>query len=104
MSSGFARHFLNFSGKRTCPVEFPLAIAAWSSEPDPPAASDTRSATTLNEKDEVSSRLSRPAVGPERTRISCHAAMDEAACAPFRKEGRMKCTNATKIKRKSGVA
>jgi hypothetical protein len=53
---------------------------------------------------EVSSRLSRAAVGPERTRTSCHAAMDEAACAPFRKEGRMKCTNATKIKRKSGVA
>jgi hypothetical protein len=52
----------------------------------------------------LSSRLSRPAVGPERTRISCHAAMDEAACAPFRKEGRMKCTNATKIKGKSRVA
>src|ERR1700723_2444133 len=28
MSSGFARHFLNFSGKRTCLVEFPLAIAS----------------------------------------------------------------------------
>jgi hypothetical protein len=26
MSSGFARHFLNFSGKRTCFVEFLLAI------------------------------------------------------------------------------
>jgi hypothetical protein len=41
---------------------------------------------------------------PERTRISCHAALDKAACAPFRKEGRMTCTNATKIHRKSGVA
>ena len=38
------------------------------------------------------------------TRISCHAALDKAACAPFRKEGRMKCTNATKFHRKSGVA
>jgi hypothetical protein len=48
-------------------------------------------------QDELSSR-------PERTRISCHAALDMAACAPFRKEGRMKCINATKINRKSGVA
>src|ERR1700722_17113819 len=36
---------------------------------------------------DVSSRLSRPAVGLERTRISCHAALDKFACAPFRKEG-----------------
>jgi hypothetical protein len=48
-------------------------------------------------QDELSSR-------PERTRISCNAALDKAACAPFRKEGRMKRTNATKIHRKSGVA
>ncbi len=48
-------------------------------------------------QDELSSR-------PERTRISCHAALDKAACAPFRKEGRMKWTNATKVSRKSGVA
>jgi hypothetical protein len=41
---------------------------------------------------------------PERTRISCHAALIKTACAPFRKEGRMKCTNATKVHRKSGVA
>jgi hypothetical protein len=41
---------------------------------------------------------------PERTRISCHAALDKATCAPFRKEGRMNCTNATKFHRKSGVA
>jgi hypothetical protein len=26
---------------------------------------------------------------PERTRISCHAALDKTACALFRKEGRM---------------
>jgi hypothetical protein len=31
----------------------------------------------------LSSRLPRRAVGPERTRISCHATLDEAACAPF---------------------
>jgi hypothetical protein len=41
---------------------------------------------------------------PQRTRISCHATLDEAAYAPFRKEGRMKCVNATKSNRKSGVA
>jgi hypothetical protein len=41
---------------------------------------------------------------PERTRISCHAAPDKAAYAPFRKEGRMNCNNATKSNRKSGVA
>jgi hypothetical protein len=41
---------------------------------------------------------------PKRTRISCHAALDKAAYAPFRKEGRMKCDNATKSNRKSGVA
>jgi hypothetical protein len=46
-------------------------------------------------QDELSSR-------PERTRISCHTALDKAARAPFRKEGRMKCTNATKFHRKSG--
>jgi hypothetical protein len=46
-------------------------------------------------QEELSSR-------PERTRISCYAALDMAACAPFRKEGRMKCINATKINRKSG--
>jgi hypothetical protein len=38
-----------------------------------------------------------PFVIPERTRISCHAVLDKAACAPFRREGRMKCTNATKF-------
>jgi hypothetical protein len=41
---------------------------------------------------------------PKRTRISCHAALDKATCAPFRKEGRMKCINATKFHRKSGGA
>jgi hypothetical protein len=46
---------------------------------------------------EVSSR-------PERTRISCHAALDKTTCAPFRKEGRMKSTSATRFHRKSGVA
>jgi hypothetical protein len=35
-------------------------------------------------------------------RISCHAALDEAASAPFRKERRMKFAKATKFHRKSG--
>jgi hypothetical protein len=41
---------------------------------------------------------------PKRTRISCHAAPDKAACAPFFKERRMMFANATKVYRKSGVA
>jgi hypothetical protein len=41
---------------------------------------------------------------PERTRISCHAALDMATCAAFIKESRMKIANATKLHRKSGVA
>jgi hypothetical protein len=48
--------------------------------------------------------LSRRAVGPERTRISCHAALDMATCAAFIKESRMKINSATKLNRKSGVA
>jgi hypothetical protein len=40
----------------------------------------------------------------DRTRISCHAALDIAACAAFVKESSMKCANATKFHRKSGVA
>jgi len=46
----------------------------------------------------------RRAVGPERTRISCHAGLDKAACAPFFKERRMMFANATNFYRKSGVA
>ena len=41
---------------------------------------------------------------PERTRISCHAALDKAARAAFIKESRMKFTSATKFNRKSGGA
>jgi hypothetical protein len=41
---------------------------------------------------------------PERTRISCRAALDMATCAAFVKESRMKIANATKLNRKSGVA
>ena len=41
---------------------------------------------------------------PERSRSSCHAAPDKAACAPFRKERRMKFANAIKFHRKSGGA
>ena len=36
------------------------------------------------------------------TRISCHAALDEAARAPFGKERRMKFAKATTFNRKSG--
>ena len=41
---------------------------------------------------------------PERTRISCHAAPDRAACAALRKESRIKFVNAINLDRKSGVA
>jgi hypothetical protein len=41
---------------------------------------------------------------PERTRISCHAALEEAAYAPFREERRMKFAEATNLHRKSGGA
>ena len=40
----------------------------------------------------------------DRTRISCHAALETTTCAAFSKESRMKCANATKFHRKSGVA
>ncbi len=45
-----------------------------------------------------------PLCHPERTRISCHAAPDTIACAPFSKERRMEFANATKFYRKSGAA
>jgi hypothetical protein len=38
------------------------------------------------------------------TRISCYAALDTTACAPFFKERRMMFANATNINRKSGGA
>jgi hypothetical protein len=41
---------------------------------------------------------------PERTRISCHAALDGAACAPFFKERRMMFVSATDFYRKFGAA
>jgi hypothetical protein len=41
---------------------------------------------------------------PKRTRISCHAALERTACAPFRKERRMDFAEATNLHRKSGVA
>jgi hypothetical protein len=40
----------------------------------------------------------------KRTRISCHAAPDRTACAPFSKERHIKFANATKFNRKSGEA
>jgi hypothetical protein len=50
----------------------------------------------------VSRTLSGRCFSTERTRISCHAALDTATCAAFVKESRMKIVNATKLKRKSG--
>jgi hypothetical protein len=52
----------------------------------------------------LSSRPSRRAVEPERTRISCHAALDMAACVAFRKECRMEFAKVTDLDRKSRVA
>ena len=37
-----------------------------------------------------------------RTRISCHAALERTACAPFHEERRMQLIEATKFHRKSG--
>jgi hypothetical protein len=37
-----------------------------------------------------------------RTRISCHAALERTACAPFHEERRMKLTDAAKLHRNSG--
>src|SRR5271155_3318418 len=37
-----------------------------------------------------------------RTRISCHAALERTACAPFHEERRMQLIEATKFYRKSG--
>jgi len=47
--------------------------------------------------------LACPGVPWDRTRISCHAALDIAACAAFVKESSIKCANATKFHRKSGL-
>jgi hypothetical protein len=41
---------------------------------------------------------------PERTRISCHAALDKTTYVAFIKESRMKFASATNFYRKSGVA
>jgi hypothetical protein len=37
------------------------------------------------------------------TPISCHAVLERSACAPFIKERRMECVNATTLRRKSGT-
>jgi hypothetical protein len=52
----------------------------------------------------LSATLSFLSSRPERTRISCHAAPDKTAYAPFFKERRMVFANATNFYRKSGVA
>ena len=47
----------------------------------------------------VGYHASRPPLssGPERTRISCHAAQDATTCAAFIKEGRVKFASATNL-------
>jgi hypothetical protein len=36
------------------------------------------------------------------TPISCHAVLERSACAPFTKERRVECINATSLRSKSG--
>jgi hypothetical protein len=45
-----------------------------------------------------------PSTTEDQTRISCHAALDIAACAVFVTESRMRFVNATEFHRKSGEA
>jgi hypothetical protein len=58
----------------------------------------------LQLEDELSSRLSRRAVGPKRTQISYLAALATTTYAAFRRERRMKFASANKFHRKSGGA
>jgi hypothetical protein len=51
-----------------------------------------------------SADLSWKCFSTERTRISCHAAPDTAACAPFFKDGRMMSAKAISFYNKSGAA
>jgi hypothetical protein len=52
----------------------------------------------------VLTRLPGNVFRPERTRISCYAALDKTACAPSFKERRMMFANVTNFYRKCGVA
>jgi hypothetical protein len=71
----------------------------------PPNVSPARKGWGIDRRvSERRRRGTKPMCHPERTRISCHAALDRAACAPFSKEKRMKLANATKFNRKSGAA
>jgi hypothetical protein len=73
-----------------------------------PQASRLLGMTILLCPQELQQEVLAPAIElssrPERTRISCHAALDMAASAAFCKESRMKFASATKFDRKSGVA
>ena len=40
--------------------------------------------------------------GAPHSPISCQAVLEKDACAPFIKERRMECVNATSLRRKSG--
>jgi hypothetical protein len=60
-----------------------------------PVSTSHRSCPASLAKAELSSRL-------ERTRISCHATLDMAACAAFRKESRMKFANTNNLDRNPG--
>jgi len=61
---------------------------------DPPVAEDpyleevNRLAEHLEPQEvEIEAPETKLSSRPERTRISCHAALDTAVCAPFRKKG-----------------
>ena len=53
---------------------------------------------------ETRNSILKPNCHLDRTRISCHAALDMATCAAFVKESSMKFPSATKSHRKSGGA
>src|SRR5277367_3772296 len=56
----------------------------------------------MNRKSDQARRAGSQTSAQPGTRISCHAALDESARAPFSKERRMKFAKATKFHRKSG--
>jgi hypothetical protein len=74
-------------------VEFPVAYLAYAWE-----------LSGSGGKREVASGRSNRPLKPKDglTPISCHAVLERYACAPFIKERRMECINATNLRRKSG--
>jgi hypothetical protein len=103
----FSTRKSRFESIKPCNAEYPVDsrplsdATNLSSRPEAPGDLQFcgRLPETLNffAQPELSSR-------PERTRISCHVALETTACAAFSEESRMKFANATDINRKSGVA